>query len=1008
MCFLRTIKKLPPPLLCDLITKRAEAVDMYLNCKTFFSLRYGTINAADLVKKAKELGITSLALTNINITSDAWEFVQLCHAQDIKPIIGVECRNEHTFKYILLAHNLEGWFQINRFVSTHLHTAEPYPDQAPFLPHTFVIYAWDSRPLSQLAPHELMGVRPREINKLFRINTKAFPDKLVVLQPVTFQNRDHYILHCLLRAVDQNILISQLEQHTVATADEQWMPPSKLLACYENYPHIVRNTLRIMEACEIRFDFTCSHNKKCYGANEEADRVLLRQLAFEGMAYRYGNNNEEAHSRIEKELQIITQLNFNAYFLITWDIIRYAQHRNFFYVGRGSGANSVVAYCLKITDVDPIELDLYFERFLNPHRSSPPDFDIDFSWRDRDEIIKYVFDTHRREHTALLGTVATFQTNAMIRELGKVYGLPKNEIDKILENQFDVRLDKDNIQQKILKYVALMDVEKSFPNHLSIHAGGILISEAPIHQYCTTHLPPKGFSTAQLDMHQAEAIGLFKFDILSQRGLGHIRDAIDIIKQNKGVDIDIHDVKTFMVDPSVKNQLKTVNTIGCFYIESPAMRQLLKKLECDDYLTLVAASSIIRPGVAQSGMMRQYIHNFRHPQQVEYLHPIIKELLHETFGIMVYQEDVIKVAHRFANLELADADTLRRAMSGKYRGQDNFLKIQKQFFDNCDHLGHPKPIAEEVWRQISSFANFSFSKAHSASFAVESYQSLFLKTYFPSEFMVAVINNFGGFYNRELYFRELQNTGVQVYPPCANNSGYYTQIKGKEVYTGFIHVEGLEQLLAERLLENRDIYGAFADLDDFISRIAPAPEQLEILIRIGCFNFTGHTKKELLWKSSLLVRNHDKKYTNTVALFQEPAVSGQLPALAYHDHENAFDEIELLGFSISSPFEVLQLDQSCFLTAKNFAPHIGHQIQTLGYLVCTKYVRTSKGEPMCFGTFLDREGQFIDTVHFPDSLRQYPVQKGGFYILHGKVIAEYGVLSMEINYLRKVGYFEKE
>lgn len=981
---------------------------MYLNCKTFFSLRYGTINAKALVATAKKLSISSLALTNINITADTWEFVQECHAQDIKPIIGVECRNEHTFKYILLAQNMEGWLHINRFVSSHLHSTAPYPDQAPFLPHTFVIYAWNSRPLSQLAPHELMGVKPGEINKLFRINTIAYKDKLVILQPVTFQNRDHYVLHCLLRAVDQNILISQLQPDTVAAADEQFIPPATLLHHYAAYPHIVRNTLRVMEACEIHFDFTISHNRKYYKKDAVTDHKLLRQLALEGLEYRYGTNNQEARNRVEKELQIINQLQFESYFLITWDIIRYARHRDFFYVGRGSGANSVVAYCLKITDVDPIALDLYFERFLNPHRSSPPDFDIDFSWRDRDEVIKYVFDTYKEEHTALLGTVATFQTNAMIRELGKVYGLPKNEIDKILENSFDIRLDKDSIQEKILKYVKLMAVEKSFPNHLSIHAGGILISEAPIHQYCTTHLPPKGFNTAQLDMHQAEAIGLFKFDILSQRGLGHIRDTINIIKENKGVHIDIHDVKSFMVDKNVQQQLKTVNTIGCFYIESPAMRQLLKKLECEDYLTLVAASSIIRPGVAQSGMMRQYIHNFRHPDQVVYLHPIIRELLHETFGIMVYQEDVIKVAHRFANLELADADTLRRAMSGKYRGQDNFRKIQDQFFNNCDALKRPRHIAEEVWRQISSFANFSFSKAHSASFAVESYQSLFLKTYFPAEFMVAVINNFGGFYNRELYFRELQKTGVNIHPPCVNNSIYETQLCGNDVYTGFIHIDGLEQLLAEQLLENRNIYGPFLHLEDFISRIAPPPEQLEILIRIGCFNFTGHTKKELLWESSLLIRNNDKKHTNTVSLFREPVSTGQLPTLAYHAHENAFDEIALLGFSLSSPFEILQLDQSPFILLKNFAQHIGHNIQALGYLVCTKYVRTSKGEPMCFGTFLDREGQFIDTVHFPDSLRQYPVQKGGFYVLQGKVIAEYGVLSMEINYMRKIGYLEKE
>lgn len=979
---------------------------MFLNCKTFFSLRYGTMHAEMLVNKAHELGIGSLALTNINMTSDAWEFVERCRRLDMKPILGLECRNNNDFKYLLLARNQEGWQQINIFLSTHLQQEIPFPDTAPLLPHTYVVYALGSRAPETLATHELIGVKPWQRNKLFRTDTLALRDKLVILQPVTFQDEPHYELHRLLRAIDQNILITQLEAHMTGHPQEQFQTPASLVEHFADYPHIVQRTVEIMEDCHIEtpLHHTISRNKKCFLDSVAADRAKLRALALEGIYYRYGDDHAVALQRIEKELAIVAQLNFEAYFLITWDIIRYAQERGFFYVGRGSGANSIIAYCIKITDVDPIELDLYFERFLNPSRSSPPDFDIDFSWRDRDEIIQYVFDKYGPQHTALLGTVTTFQTNAVIRELGKVYGLPKKEIDKILENGFQINLGTDSIHQKIDYFSKMMDTEKAFPNHLSIHAGGILISEDPIHQYCTTYLPPKGFITAQLDMWQAERAGLHKFDILSQRGLGHIRDAIDIIRENQQVDIDIHDVKAFQVDPRVKKNLSGVNTIGCFYIESPAMRQLLLKLRCDDYLTLVAASSIIRPGVAQSGMMKQYIHRYRHPEEVTYLHPVIETLLKDTFGIMVYQEDVIKVAHQFADMELADADSLRRAMSGKYRGSNDFIAIQERFFNNCTRLGRPPEVAAEVWRQIASFANFSFSKAHSASFAVESYQSLYLKTYFPAEFMVAVINNFGGFYNRELYFRELQKTGITLHPPCINNSDYATRIRGKEVYVGLIHVEGLEQGLAERILQDRLTYGPFLHLEDFTNRISPGQEQLEILIRIGCFKFTGHTKKELLWKSSLLVSN--KAPNPHHSLFEPTTVTCELPTLAYHAHEDAFDEIDLLGFPLQSPFTVLQHDQSTYMPAREFDKYLGQFITTLGYLVTTKFLRSSKGEPMCFGTFLDREGAFMDTVHFPDSLRQYPFQKGGFYVLQGRVAAEYGVVQLEINKMWKIGYFE--
>lgn len=980
---------------------------MYLNCKTFFSLRYGTIDTKDLVKMAHERAVTSLALTNVNITSDVWNFIKACQENYIKPIIGLECRNVHDFKYILLAKDMDGWFQINRFLSVHLQQELPFPDRAPALPGVFVIYAWGSVPLNDLATHELVGIRPRGINKLFRVDTWPYRDKLVVLQPVTFQDNDHYQLHRVLRAIDQNILISQLEPHTHAQPDELFVHPADLIDAFEQYPHIVSNTLRVMNECNITYDFKTPRNKKYFTGSEEEDHALLRNLAFKGMLKRYGPDNEEAKKRIEKELDIVQQQHFNGYFLITWDIIRFAQKKGFFYVGRGSGANSILAYCLQITDVDPIELDLYFERFLNPYRSSPPDFDIDFSWRDRDEVIQYVFDRYGQEHTALLGTVTTFQENATIRELGKVYGLPKYEIDRILDTPFAPELNGDNIQQTILRYSRLMAKDgKAFPNHLSIHAGGILISEAPIHQHCTTYMPPKGFSTAQLDMHQAEAISLFKFDILSQRGLGHIRDALTIIKENKGVDVDIHDIKTFMQDPRIRHELKTVNTIGCFYIESPAMRQLLLKLQCEDYLTLVAASSVIRPGVAQSGMMRQYVHNFRNQDKVQYLHPIIKDVLKETFGIMVYQEDVIRIVHEYADMDLADADILRRAMAGKYRGQDNFIKIEQQFFSNCKRLGRPEDVTKELWRQIASFSGFSFSKAHSASYAVESYQSLFLKTYFPAEFMVAVINNFGGFYNRELYFRELAKTGVSLKAPCVNNSNYYTKITGNTVYAGFIHVDGLEEKWIEAVLEERKRNGPYTSLEDFTARTCPQPEQLDLLIRVGAFDFDVHTKKELLWKSSLLLKHRAPHAEQVQPLFREQIPDCQLPMLAYHDHENAFDEIALLGFPLCSPFNVLQHDQRPYTHAAAFKNFVGQNIAALGYLVCTKGIHTSKGIPMCFGTFMDVNGDFIDTVHFPDILRRYPFQKGGFYILQGKVTEEYGVHTIEVNYMRKIGYFE--
>jgi DNA polymerase-3 subunit alpha len=545
-----------------------------------------------------------------------------------------------------------------------------------------------------------------------------------------------------------------------------------------------------------------------------------------------------------KERNIINGMSYNSYFLINYDVIRYAQSRRFYYIGRGSGANSIVAYCLRITDVDPIELDLFFERFLNPERTSPPDFDIDFSWTDRDEVIDYIFKRYGKGKVALLGSFPTFKHDSIIRQLGKVLGVPDEEIKELQRTNQST----DKIGNLIVQYGKLM---YGFPSHASLHPCGMLISEESILTYGTLFMPPKGFPTLQMDMFTAEDIGLNKFDILSQRGLGHIKDALALIKQNKKIDIDIHDVEKFKKDKLVATQIREANSIGCFYIESPAMRQLLKKLRCDDYVTLVAASSIIRPGVAQSGMMREYIYRYHHQDTVEYLHPLFKEHLSETFGVMVFQEDVIKIAHYYGGLSLGDADILRRAMSGKYRSNNQFQLIKEKFFASSLLQGHPENLTAEIWRQMESFAGYSFCKAHSASYAVESYMSLYLKTYYPKEFMVAVINNFGGFYSRELYFLELLKIGGNIMPPCVNNSDLNTNIKDNDVYTGFIHIKGLQDKLIETILEERKQRGNFLHLQDFIERTNTGLEQLNTLVSVGAFRFTGKSKLPPEEKSTL-------------------------------------------------------------------------------------------------------------------------------------------------------------
>jgi DNA polymerase III alpha subunit len=971
---------------------------MYLNCKTYFSFRYGTYGTEELVKRAAELGIVQLALTNINNTCDAWDFVDYCRQNQMRPVLGSEIRNGNECCYLLLAKNNAGFEQINRFISEHRQGNKSFPVR-PDLTDVFCIYPFGSCSVSELQANEFIGVQITDINKLFGLSVQFHAHKYVIRQPVTFQDTTYYNLHRLLRAIDKNIILSKQESTDLAGKNETFLTPGQLFEAFQMYPSIISNSMKLMDSCTVDIEFHADKTKKLYSTSKEDDRQLLRKLAFDGLKQRYGPDNRNAGERVEKELAIIDQMEFSAYFLITWDIIRYSKSRGFFFVGRGSGANSIVAFCLQITDVDPIELDLYFERFLNPSRSSPPDFDLDFSWKDRDEIIDYIFKRYGRDHVCLLGSYSTFQTRAILRELGKVFGLPKEEIDQLDAGN----LKDDKIQRQILFYGNLL---RNFPNHLSIHAGGMLISDKPIYQYTATELPPKNFYTSQIDMFAAEKIGLFKLDILSQRGLGHIRETIDLVKKNQQIDINIHDIEKFKSDPKVAGQIRRADTIGCFYIESPGMRQLLKKLECGDYLTLVAASSIIRPGVAQSGMMKQYIYRFHHPDDFEYLLPRMKDLLEETYGVMVYQEDVIKVAHYFGGLDLAEADVLRRAMSGKYRGRKQFEDIKARFFKNCQDRKYPASVTAEVWRQIESFGGYSFSKAHSASFAVESYQSLFLKTYFPVEFMVSVINNFGGFYSRELYFHELKRTGAQIQPPCLNQSEYLTSVSGNIVFMGFIHIQGLEEQFVLNIIENRKRNGSFIDLTDLIERISPGVEQLNLLIRIGAFRFSGKTKKELLWEANFLHKKNSS-LPRSGFLFHERPQNFQLPELVQHPLDDALDEIELLGFPLCNVFELSNEDPSNFLPARELPDYFGKRVSVLGYLVTSKPVNTVTNETMHFHTFLDAAGDWLDCIFFPQVSRYHPVTGKGFYVMHGEVVEEFNVFSVEVTDCRKIGLRER-
>lgn len=976
---------------------------MYLNCHTYYSLRYGVLSVPQLLELANKHTIESLALTDINSTSACLEFIREANKQNIKPIVGADIRNGNNRCYVCLAKNNIGFLEINQFLSNFLHSKKDFPEIPPSFSNVITVIPFEKvleYELETFAPDWHIGISIADLNKLKFSHLKIHRDKLVLLQPVTFCNQTHINMHRLLRCIDLNIVLSKLPESEQGSIKDIMYSTSHLESLFEGFGHILANTKTLLNSCNIDFKFDDireNQNQTTYLKNTQEDYDFLVALVNQKITSRYKIVTNNIKERIEKELHAIRQMDFVSYFLINYDIVQYAVKNDYPYIGRGSGANSVVAYILGITNVDPIELDLYFERFINLYRSSPPDFDIDFSWKDRDDVTRYIFE--RFPNTALMGTYVTFQFRAVIRELAKVFGLPKAEIDAFIKGN-SLNQKNDHYFKLVTKYANLIH---GFPNYLSVHSGGIVILKNPVQAYCATFMPPKGFQTLQIDMHIAEAVGIFKFDILAQRGLSKIKDAIALIRENQphAQIKDIEDTTPFKNDPEINDLLKVGDCMGVFYVESPAMRTLMTRLQTQDYLGLVAASSIIRPGVTNGGMKNAYIERHRFPEKRAEAHPVLLEIMPDTYGVMVYQEDVLKVAHFFAGLSLAEADVLRRGMSGKGRSKEQFDALEKKFFENCKEKGYTEKVIAEVWDQIKAFAGYAFAKGHSASYAVESYQSLYLKKYFPLEFMTAVLNNGGGFYNLDTYINEIFRCGGSVENPCINNSDHGNCIKGKTVYLGLGMVKDLDYRTIQKILNERQLYGLFKSFNDFLDRCKLGLEQLLLLIRIKVFRSFEENKQKLMWFAHLN-KHAIKNLDHQPQLFKPKRVNYSLPRLRSEQIIDAYDNLELLGFTLHNDFNFIKPGKYPTTQASDLKNFINKEITIIGKLVTSKTTKTSKGDYMAFSTFLDTEGRCFDTVQFPKIMAKYPLNGIGIYWIKGSVTEDLGYFAITTEMLLKV------
>ena len=770
---------------------------------------------------------------------------------------------------------------------------------------------------------------------------------------------------------------------------------------------------------------------------------------------------EAARAALVRELDVIQRLDLVEYFLVCWDLVRFARAHGMPCLGRGSAANSMVSYCLYVTHVNPVEHNLFFERFLNLERASFPDFDIDFGTDDREVVLDYIFERYGRENVAMICTYNTMHARSAMREVAKALGIATGEIDAVVKRVPGFASVRD-LQERIAgdparrhlpldrePFRTILEIAShiaEFPRHLATHPCGLVIAPEPILNLVPLQRGDKGLEITQWDMNAVEDAGLIKIDILGQKGLAVIGDTIRQVEHNLGLRID-PEAEDVLHDERGRELLRTGRTIGCFYIESPIMLQLMEQAHCDDFEVLTALSSIIRPGVSNHGGKRQYLERHLGLQPVTFLHPRLEPVLRDTYGCLIYQEQVIQVAQAIAGMTLSEADGLRKCMSKK-RHWERMDTYRERFFAGARRNEVPEDTAAEIYRQIESFAGYAFCKAHSASFALESFASAAWKARYPAEFMAAVLTNQGGYYTPMEYAEEARRLGVRLLAPCIHASRAEFWGEGGTIRVGLMQVKGLAAETIASLLEARRARG-FRDLGDFLARVPATRGEAAALIRTGAMDCFDRTRPHLLWELALRTavadaapgaasrgRREDMDVrtgrapsdasepeaserasapgaASATAFTATPATEslvGKIPELAEYDaRQRMRAEIELLGLTLEAhPFalfadalaRVRQLRP--IIASTDLQRHDRKVVYLVGWKVTAKRSETVKGEAMCFVTFSDEVGRF-EASFFPEAYARCALEliRGmGPFLVKGKVEVALGVAELVATHVK--------
>ena len=713
-----------------------------------------------------------------------------------------------------------------------------------------------------------------------------------------------------------------------------------------------------------------------------------------------------AFAALSRELDVIERKGLAAYFLICWDIVRFARSRGIRSVGRGSAGNSLVSYALGITHVNPLRHNMFFERFLNPEREHLPDFDIDFGTEEREAILKYIFRRYGAGNVAMIGTFSTLRARSALRETAKALGIPEGEIAPLIRMiPFYASIERLDELARVSPRAAALPVREEplrtliavarriggFPRHMATHPCGLVVSPEPLADLVPLQRGEKGYEITQWSMHEIEAAGLVKIDIIGQKGLAVIGEACAMAGENEGRRIDPGRIDA-AEDEKTRRLVRRGETEGCFYIESPIMMQLLRQARCEEFEVLTALSSIIRPGVSNYGGKRSYLLRALGLEPVPALHPAVAEVLRDTYGCLIYQEQVIRLAVAVAGMSYAEADGLRRCMSFKNRGDETMQGYRASFMRGALGRGIPEPVAAEVFRQIASFAGYAFCKAHSASFALESFESAWCKAHYPAEFMAAVLSGGGGYYGYEEYLEEARRMGLELLPPCVHASRARHHGRGRRLRVGLMQVGGLATETIAAIVRERP----FESLEDFLARAPATSAEVEALVRCGALACLGRTRPELLWELRVLRAGEGCDSSEMLR---------RIPAIPDYDLRRSLAaEREILDMSVSAHplamFEerIERLARRVKLVSSADLPRrAGERVDLVGWRVTAKATRTSdSGEEMIFVTFSDRGGRF-EAIFFPRVYRRVARElfraRGPFHV-SGRAESDLGAVSV--------------